>query len=144
MKVFFDTNILLDVLLEREPFYEKAAILWSIVEKEKITGYISAISVNNIFYIARKYKGQENAEKIIDIILEIFTVIPLDYEILKLARTKELKDYEDLIQYFSALKSGAKYITTRNKKDFPKECIELVDAEEFLNIVKREFQKEDV
>ncbi len=84
MKIFFDTNILLDVLLEREPFYEQAAILWSLVEKEKLTGYISAISVNNIFYISRKYKGQENAEKIIDIILEIFTVIPLDYEILKL------------------------------------------------------------
>lgn len=134
MKIFFDTNILLDVLLEREPFYKNGAFLWSLAESEKIKGYISAISVNNIFYIVRKYKGQETAEKIVDLILESFNIVELDYEILKLARTKENKDYEDLIQYFSALKSGAKYIITRNKKDFPTEGILLVDSDEFAEL----------
>lgn len=132
MKIFFDTNIILDVLLEREPFYKNSSFLWTLAENEKIKIYISAISVNNIFYIVKKYKGQEVAEKIVDIILSTFNIIPLDYDILKLARTKEQKDYEDLIQYFSALKSGAICIITRNKKDFPKENIEILDSDEFV------------
>jgi len=134
MKIFFDTNILLDVLFEREPFYKHSAYLWSMAETESIKGYISAITVNNVFYITKKASGQAAAERVVDAILEIFNICPLDYETLKLARTIKLADYEDLIQYFSAINSGSKYLVTRNKKDFPAEGIKLVTAEEFCHL----------
>ena len=131
MKIFFDTNIILDVLFEREPFYKQSAYLWSLAEAEKIKGFVSVITVNNAFYITKKAKGQETAEKVVDVILDIFSICPLDYEVLKLARTIKMSDYEDLIQYFSAINSGAKFLITRNKKDFPTEGIQIINAEEF-------------
>jgi predicted nucleic acid-binding protein len=132
MKAFIDTNILLDVLTGREPFYENSAIIWSLVEKELVKGHISAISVNNVYYIVKKQKGQSEAEKVVDKILKDFKVIPLTYEILKLARTIKEKDFEDIIQYFSALQTGCDFIITRNKKDFPKKRLEIVDPVEFI------------
>jgi predicted nucleic acid-binding protein len=56
MKIFIDTNVLLDVLIEREPFYKDSAVVWTMVEKNLVKGYISAISVNNIYYISKKMK----------------------------------------------------------------------------------------
>jgi predicted nucleic acid-binding protein len=102
MKVFVDTNILLDVLTEREPFYKNSAIIWTMAEKNVFNAYISAISVNNVYYITRKLKGRTQAGQIVDKILEDFTIIALTYETLKLSRTIEGKDFEDVIQYFSA------------------------------------------
>lgn len=132
MKIFIDTNILLDVLIRREGFYENSAIVWSMVEKDLVKGYISAISVNNVYYIIKKQKGTSEAEKLVDKILKDFKIIPLTFEILKLARTIKEKDFEDIIQYFSALQTGCDFIVTRNKKDFLKKKIEVVEPGEFI------------
>lgn len=133
MRIFVDTNVLLDVLTERKPFYEKAAVIWSLVEDGLVEGTISAISVNNVFYIAKKLNGLEYAQGLVDKILKDFRIIALDYEILKLSRTIPGRDYEDLIQYFSAIKSESLYLITRNKSDFPETGIDLVTPEEFCN-----------
>lgn len=138
MKIFVDTNVLLDVLTQRTPFYDDAAVVWSLVEQGIVSGSISAMSVNNVFYIARKLKSLEYAQGLVDKILKDFHVIPLDYEILKLARTISNRDYEDLIQYFSAIKSGCTYLITRNKKDFPESGIDLLLPKEFLMLFVRE------
>ncbi|MCP5045786.1 MAG: PIN domain-containing protein [bacterium] len=132
MKALIDTNVLLDVLTEREPFYEHSAVIWSLVEKNLIKGYISAISVNNIYYITKKLKGRSGAEQIVDKIIKDFKVISLTYEILKLSRTINNKDFEDTIQYFSALQNGCEYIITRNKKDFPQKKIRVIEPVEFI------------
>lgn len=138
MKIFIDTNVLLDVLTQRTLFYDDAAVVWSLVEQGIVSGYISAISVNNVFYIARKLKTLEDAQSLVDKILKDFRVIALDYEILKLARTISNQDYEDLIQYFSAIKSGCNYLITRNKKDFPDSGIDLLLPKEFLILFTHE------
>lgn len=132
MKVFVDTNILLDVLTEREPFYKNSAIIWTMAEKNVFNAYISAISVNNVYYISRKLKGRTQAGQIVDKILEDFTIIALTYETLKLSRTIEGKDFEDVIQYFSAVHSGCDYIVTRNPRDFPGKEIKIFQPHEFL------------
>ena len=110
MKIFVDTNILLDVLTQRERFYQDSAVIWSLVEQGLVEGYISAISVNNVFYISKKLQNLQYAQELVDKILKDFQIIPLDYEILKLARTLQERDYEDLIQYFSGIKSGSPYL----------------------------------
>ena len=132
MKIFVDTNILLDVLTKREPFYKNSAVIWSLVEDGIVEGYISAISVNNVFYISKKLSDLEHAQGLVDKILKDFQIIELNYEILKLSRTISDRDYEDLIQYFSAIKSGSKYLITRNKNDFPETGIEILEPAEFF------------
>ena len=134
MKIFVDTNILLDVLTKRDPFYENSAVIWSLVEGGIVEGYISAISVNNVFYISKKLRDIEYAQGLVDKILKDFQIIELDYEILKLSRTISDRDYEDLIQYFSAIRSGSKYLLTRNKDDFPETGIDILEPAEFLQI----------
>ena len=132
MKIFVDTNILLDVLTKREPFYKNSAVIWSLVEDGIVEGYISAISVNNVFYISKKLRDLEHAQGLVDKILKDFQIIALNYEILKLSSTISDRDYEDLIQYFSAIRSGSKYLITRNKNDFAETGIEILKPAEFL------------
>jgi predicted nucleic acid-binding protein len=132
MKVFVDTNIIMDVLTEREPFYKNSAVMWTMAEKNVFNAYISAISVNNVYYIIKKLKGKSQAGQIVDKILEDFTIIALTYEILKLSRTFGGKDFEDVIQYFSAIHSGCDYIVTRNPSDFPGKEIKILQPHEFI------------
>lgn len=132
MKVLIDTNVLLDVLTVREPFYKNSAIVWSMVEEGLIKGYISAISVNNIYYIAKKLRGVDEAEEIVDKVIRDFNIISLTREILKFSRTISKKDFEDLIQYFSAIHIGCDCIITRNKKDFPNDKMNVMEPAEFI------------
>ena len=122
MKVLIDTNVLLDVLVQRESFYKHSALIWSLAEQGIIEAFISAISVNNIYYITRRLKDQKSAGVLVDKVLKDFNVLPLTFEILKMSRTVK-GDYEDMIQYFSALQKGFDFIITRNIKDFPKDTV---------------------
>ncbi len=135
MKALVDTNIILDVLTKREPFHLDSSKIWSFVTDEILRGYISAISVNNLFYIVRRLKDQKTAESFVDQILEDFRIIPLTSNILKQARTIPKKDFEDLIQYFSAIHEGCDVIVTRNKEDFPSVGIKIMNPAELLRIV---------
>lgn len=134
MKALVDTNIILDVLTKRELFYLDSSKIWSFVTNEILRGYISAISVNNLFYIVRRLKDQKTAESFVDQILEDFKIIPLTNNILKQARTIPKKDFEDLIQYFSAIHEGCDVIVTRNKEDFPSVGIKIMNPAELLRI----------
>lgn len=137
MKILIDTNIILDVLTKREPFYINSARVWTLVREEIIEGCISAISVNNLYYILSKLKGLKAAESFIDQILEDFGIIALTKDILKQARTIPKKDFEDLIQYFSAIHEGCEGIVTRNKKDFPSIGIKIISPVELLKLIER-------
>ncbi len=137
MKVLIDTNILLDVLTRREPHYQSAAQTWTLVKEGLVQGHISAISVNNLYYIIKKLTEQSIAEVFVDEVLGDFDVVPLTKDILRQARTKKGRDYEDLIQYFSAIHSGCEYIITRNKKDFPQIGIKIVSPKDFLKAIRK-------
>jgi len=135
MKILIDTNILLDVLTKREPHYLYASKIWTFIRDGMLQGYISAISVNNLYYIIKKIQNQSIAEAFVDQLLSDFDVIPLTKEILRQARTKKTRDYEDLIQYFSAIHEGCEFIITRNKKDFPRIGIKILSPFEFLKML---------
>ncbi|MDI6715907.1 MAG: PIN domain-containing protein [Actinomycetota bacterium] len=130
MKVMIDTNIIFDVLTEREPYYTDSALIWSWSKEKIITGFISAISINNIYYISKKVNGIPYAQKLVDQLLEEFEIISLTKNILKQARTVANKDYEDLIQYFSAIHEGCDILVTRNKKDFPAIGVNILEPRE--------------
>jgi predicted nucleic acid-binding protein len=134
MNVFIDTNILLDVLARREPFYADSAQVWTMAETGQITGCISAISLSNLFYIMRQMKGQNRARKALSPLRDIFNLVPFDVQITNQAIDSDIKDFEDAIQFFSAIRAGATVLITRNPKDFPGSDIAIQTPTEFLAV----------
>ncbi len=136
MKLLFDTNILLDVFQERPQFYQSSSRLVNMAETGKIDGCISAISFNNCFYILKRYCGNEKARQTLCIIRDIFEIAELNGRIINQAIDSDINDFEDAIQYFSAIHTGSDYIITRNQRDFKKSAIPALSPEEFLSIGK--------
>ena len=134
--ILVDTNVLLDVLAKREPFYASAAAVWSAVETGTIAGSISAISFNNTYYIMRKYGGESAARKAIVVLRDIFTVVPLDTRILNQSIDSARGDFEDAIQLHSAVRVGARYLVTRNPAHFATDALSVVSPDEYLAILE--------
>jgi len=133
MKVFIDTNLVLDVLAERKPFYETSARIWELVEKRDLTGYLSGTTITDVFYILRKQLGSERAYDTVSKIMMVFDITSVSQADIKKALNLGFKDFEDALQVVCAKKTGAKYLITRNKEDFQEaQGIEVVDPEAFL------------
>ena len=132
MKILVDTNIMLDVLTQRRLFFRDSARVWSLIHTGLVEGYFSAISVNNLYYIIRKLRDRKTAESFVDDLLQDFEIVSLTKNILKQARTIKGKDYEDSIQYFSAIQEGCEILLTRNKGDFPSLGLQILTPNEFL------------
>jgi len=118
MKVFLDTNVLLDVLAKREPFYADSAGIWSLAEAGVLQASISAISFNNLYYVIRKTAGKRNADKALRILRDIFIPIAPDAFILNQAIDSTLNDFEDAIQFHSAIRADADCLITRDPGHF--------------------------
>lgn len=132
-KIFLDTNVILDMLRQRKPFVEGSAAVWDLIEHEKAEGYVSAISFNNVHYIIRRAANDNIARQAMRTMMDTLNVIPLDGKILNKAMdAAKFKDFEDAIQFFSAIQCDAEYLITRNVKDFPQTDIPVFDPETFL------------
>ena len=134
MTVFVDTNILIDLLCERESFVQSARMLFAYGYSGRLTLVLSSLSLVNAVYIARKY-GYVDVRERLDDITEFVEVVDLRKEVAKRALTCEWKDYEDAVQYMSAIKEKADCIVTRNKKDFWKSVIPVYTIEELMSLM---------
>jgi len=132
MNLFVDTNILLDVLANRKPFYAAAARIWSMAERSDVQAFISAISFNNIYYILRKAAGRPKAMESLRVLRDIFEVVQLDSKILNQALDAEIDDFEDAVQFYSAVRARARYLLTWNPDDFPEGTVSIITPQEFL------------
>ncbi|MGN6368177.1 MAG: type II toxin-antitoxin system VapC family toxin [Phycisphaerae bacterium] len=132
LKLFVDTNVLLDVLAERESFYEASAAIWTLCEEGAVKGYISAISYNNVYYVARKLSDKKTALRMLSWLRDVFSVVALDEQIVSQAMDAGFTDFEDAIQYYSAVRCRADYLITRDASHFPKAGFPVVRPEEFL------------
>ncbi len=135
-KLFFDTNILLDVVLRREPFFRDSAAIWAMCETGEAKGFVSAISLNNVHYVASKWIGHDNAMSAVRLILAIFSVVPLDLDILREAADVPHIDFEDDIQLASALRCGANYLISRNTADYPTGLIPVLTPADYRVFAK--------
>lgn len=136
-KVFIDTNILLDVILGRVNDFPEAAAVWEVCEQEKIKGFIAANSVTNVYYISAKIIGKSRALEGIRIALNLFTVVPLDEKILRMAADLPHRDYEDAVQLFSAVHIKADCLVTRDQNDFSTDFMPILGPAEFLSLLKK-------
>lgn len=134
MKAFIDTNVLLDVLFERKPFYEDAATLWSLAESGRLDAFVSAISFSNCWYLLRKHAGRPGADKGVRLLRDVFTPVELRAQILSQAIDAGFADFEDAIQFHSAIQSKAPCIITRNPGHFPRAPLSILAPPEFLAV----------
>lgn len=132
-KIFIDTNILLDVILYRDGFFMVSAKLWADCECGKIQGFISAISLNNMHFIMRKITGMDMALEYLRIVMDIFTIVPLDETILRDSLNSPYKDFEDAIQLFSAVKAQTDFIITRDPNHFPKNYMAVLSPVQYYS-----------
>ncbi len=132
MVVHVDTNVLLDVLAAREPFYAPSARVWSLAEAGRVTGVISAISYNNCYYVIRRHAGMAKALEALRLLRDVFQPVDLTAQVLNQAMDADFADFEDAIQYFSALRAGAEALVTRNPDDFPRGGLGVLTPIEFL------------
>lgn len=135
MKVLFDTNVLLDVLLDREPFATPAAVALSKAEKGELSGYACATTVTTIFYLCRKAVGRDEANQHIHTLLSILEVAPVNRKVIEGALQVDFTDFEDAVLSESAVLVSAETIVTRNKKDFAESPIAVYTPEELLNLL---------
>ena len=131
-KVFVDTDIILDLLSNREPFYIHAASLFSAADKNEIKIFVSALSFANLNYIlSRQYTADQARKKLLKF-KTLVTVLAVTDKVIELALSSDFKDFEDGIQYFTATENSIKTVLTRNLKDYKSAQVPVLTAEQFL------------
>ena len=132
MKIFLDTNVVLDFILKREGFAEEAAIIFDLGERKKIELSLSSLSVNNIDYIVSKVESKKKSREIIIKLMSLVDVLSVGKSTIEKAVMSEFKDFEDAIQNYCAKESELNNIITRNLKDYKKSNLSVQTPKEFL------------
>ena len=131
--VFVDTNIVIDLLQKRDEFYKEAQELFTLADRKKVKLYISALTFANTYYILSRFYSSDEAKKILSKFKVLVEVLPTTDKIIELALASDFKDFEDAIQFYTALESSLEAIITRNKKDFKNNLIPVFSAKEYFN-----------
>lgn len=131
-RIFIDTNIMLDLLGERKPFYEPIAKIATLAEKAKLTMVVSPISFATVNYFLTKFENDKIAREKLRKFKIISEISSINEQTIEKGLNSSIKDFEDALQYFSATESNCEIIITRNGKDFKKSLLPVMTAEEFL------------
>lgn len=132
-KIFIDTNIVLDLLGQREPFYQDAAKLFSLADRGKVKLYVSSLTIANSNYVLSKLRSAKEARVILIKFKILVVVLELNDKIIELSLNDDsFKDFEDGLQYYTALENEADILITRNLKDFESSRIPVMTASQYL------------
>lgn len=131
-KLLVDTNIVIDLLSKRKLFYEEAQQLFTLADYKKVKLYVSSLTIANAHYLLSREKNNKEAIKVLIKFKILVSVLPMDDKILELALASNFKDFEDAIQYHTALENHLDIIISRNKKDFKSSLLPVVSAKEYL------------
>jgi predicted nucleic acid-binding protein len=137
MKVFLDTNVMIDLIVERTPFYEKIAKIFTIAEKNKIELFTSSLSFVNTFYVANKEYEKKAVIESLKKFRVVCNVSIIDELTIDKSLLSDFEDFEDAVQYNSAIYHECDYIITRDKKGFKNSKITVMNSEEFLIYFKK-------
>ena len=119
MKVLLDTNVIVDIALERQPFYDDSDQVFSFVEQGQIESYVSASTFSDLYYIIRKERGRDWTLSFLTRLASTCQVTTVDRAAITMALTANFRDFEDAIQYSCAVINQLDAIVTRNPQDFP-------------------------
>lgn len=136
MTILVDTNVILDILLKREPYAAAARIIMTKCADREITGYLAAHTIPNIFYILRKAYSLEERRHFIKNLCGIFHISDLNTEkILSALENEGFSDFEDALQEECAVETMADYIVTRNPGDYAKSRVNVIGPVEFVKLI---------
>jgi len=136
MKILLDTNVVLDLLLNREPFSNDAVEIFSLVESKKIEAFLCATTVTTIYYLISKSLNKSQSDKVIEDLLQLFNVAKVDKDVLLASLKNNGKDFEDSVLYTSAKFENIDVLITRDKKGFTKSKVSAQEPKEFLAAFK--------
>lgn len=137
MKVFLDTNIIIDFYDKRDDFFYPAAVIFDLAHKKKIQLYVSAITFVNAFFILRKSYSREELYSSLNSLASLCEITEVDKSIIKRCLDEGRKDFEDRVQYESATLHQVDVVVTRNIKDFKDFADNICTPTDFLeNILK--------
>lgn len=134
-RIFLDTNVILDLLGERVPFFDSIAKVATLADQKKLTIIVSPLSLTTVDYVLNKYETSESVLNKLRKFKIICEVCEVNEEIIDKALNSSFKDFEDAVQYFTALQSNCSMIITRNGKDFKHSTIPIMTAEEYLSSI---------
>ncbi len=134
--VLYDTNVLMDVLLDRQQFIAASSQAWALASQKQVEGRVAAITLNNLNYLVRReLRDRQRARDAVKLVLDSFGIVPVDRAVLEGALLTGTSDFEDAIQHVCAVRAAADLIVTRNPKHFPPTPIRIVSPEELLQII---------
>lgn len=134
--LFLDTNVVIDLLGEREPFYESAAKIATLADKGKIQIFVSALTYSTVYYLLVRFENREIVKEKMRKFKLIAETADLTDKIVDKGLASKFSDFEDSLQYYCALKVDCNIIITRNGKDFKESDIPVLTPDEYLNRLK--------
>lgn len=130
--LLIDSDVILDVLEHREPFYEYSALILSLGDEKKVKLVTTSLVFANVYYLLRKHLGVEKAKKSLRKLRIIVDVISVNAKEVDLALNSELSDFEDALQYFTALDSKIEFLITRNVRDYKNPKLIVQTPQQFI------------
>jgi len=138
MKVLIDTNVVLDVLLKRLPFYHDSFKIFQLADREHFQGCLSAVSMTDIFYLLRKDRHDSGETyKIIDELTDLLSIIPVTKTTITKALALRWPDFEDAVQYTAAQENDITYIITRDEADYKTSDIKCMNPSDFITRIQK-------
>jgi len=135
MKVLIDSDVILDLLIDRKPFSKESLDILSWCEKGRITGYWTPVIISNVYYILSKYASEKMARSTITELNEILEVVSINKSVINLALESKFKDFEDALQNYSAeLNLEIEAIITRNENDYKLSKLSVFSPTDFIRI----------
>ena len=135
IRVLVDLNVIIDVLQNRQPFYEDSAGLVDAVARQEVVGWLAANSVTTLYYVISRVRNREAAVQAVASLLESFTVAKVDDAVIRKALSLGWKDFEDAVQMAAADAEGIDYLITRNIKDFQSGVVPVIQPAAFLALL---------
>ena len=137
MNILFDTNVVLDLLLDREPFAGPAVFLFEQVERAELTGVLCATTLTTVHYLVARALGRGRAAEAVQKLLLLFEMAAVTRAVLESALHADMDDFEDAVLHQAACLAGCEGIVTRNGRDFKKAKISVFNPEELISTLSR-------
>jgi predicted nucleic acid-binding protein len=128
----YDLNVVLDTLLERAPHAAMAAQAWELAETRRVEAWFPAHGVTTIHYIAQRHRGKAIARRVVEAVLAVFAIAPVDGAVVRRALLLEARDFEDATCIAAAESAGCSTIVTRDPGDFRGAALTVVSPEAFV------------
>ncbi|MCA9936363.1 MAG: PIN domain-containing protein [Ardenticatenaceae bacterium] len=137
LQIMVDLNVIIDVIQNRQPFYEESARVLDAVARQEVSGWLAAHSVTTLFYVVSRLRNRETAVATLTTLLDVFTIATVDDAVIRKAISWGWKDFEDAVQMAAAMNAGANFFVTRNARDFQSGLVPIISPAALIALLKQ-------